>query len=166
MNTGNAVGLKSINKTGSNNMFKKLMALFALMFSFYLAGCASVPMASVEDDNLRKKFNPPAKNSSALYIYRNSNFGGALKKTVYVDGEMIGETAPMTYFYTLVKPGEHTLSTESEFSPNDLKIKTEGGKNYFIQQQIKMGVFVGGAKLELVPEDKGKKGVLECKLAK
>lgn len=147
-------------------MFKKSPALCALIFSIHLAGCASVPMASVEDDNLRKKFNPPAKGTSALYIYRNTNLGGALKKSVYVDGELIGETAPMTYFYKLVKPGEHTLSTESEFSPNDLKIKTEGGKNYFIQQQIKLGVFVGGAKLEQVPEDKGKKGVLECKLAK
>lgn len=147
-------------------MFKKIFFLSTLVAAFHLTGCASVPMASKEDDQLKKQFAAPAKNASGLYIYRNSNFGGALKKSVYVDGSLIGETAPMTYFYTQVKPGEHTLSTESEFSPNDLKIKTVGGKNYFVLQQIKMGVFVGGAKLELVPEDQGKKGVLECKLAK
>ncbi len=71
----------------------------------------------------------------------------------------------MTYFYKLVSPGEHKLSTESEFGNNDLVLNTETGKNYFIRQYIKMGLFVGGANLELVSEPDGKKGVLECKLA-
>ena len=72
----------------------------------------------------------------------------------------------MTYFYREVSPGEHTLSTQSEFSNNDLIIKTDQGMNYFVRQYIKMGVFVGGANLELVPEEEGKKGVSECNLAK
>jgi len=45
-------------------------------------------------------------------------------------------------------------------------IKTDQGMNYFVRQYIKMGVFVGGANLELVPEEEGKKGVSECNLAK
>jgi hypothetical protein len=147
-------------------MFKKSLFLLTLMVSAHLTGCASVPMASKEDDQMRKQFSEPAQASSGLYIYRNSIVGGALKKTIYLDGVQIGESAPKTYFYKEIQPGEHKLSTESEFSPNDLLINTEGGKNYFVLQQIKLGVFVGGAKLELVPEDKGKKGVLECKLAK
>jgi hypothetical protein len=147
-------------------MFKKTLILSALIVATCLTGCASVPMASKEDDQMRKQFSTPAKGASGLYIYRNTNFGGALKKSVYVDGLLIGETAPMVYFYKEVEPGEHKLSTESEFSPNDLLLKTEGGKNYFIQQQIKFGLVVGGAKLEPMAEDKGKKGVLECKLAK
>ena len=131
-----------------------------------LGGCATVPMASVEDDTTRKMFSSPSEGASGLYIYRNTSFGGALKKSLYTDGELIGETAPMTYFYKQVQPGDHKLSTESEFSNNDLMLKTESGKNYFIHQNIKFGVFVGGANLELVPEEEGRKGVLECKLAK
>ncbi|MCK4711050.1 MAG: DUF2846 domain-containing protein, partial [Gammaproteobacteria bacterium] len=96
---------------------------------------------------------------------RNSSFGGALKKSVYIDGELIGETAPMTYFFKEVHAGKRKLSTESEFSENDLILDTESGKNYFVRQYIKMGVFVGGANLELVSMENGKKGVLECKLA-
>lgn len=72
----------------------------------------------------------------------------------------------MTFFYKEVQPGEHKLSTESEFGNNDLKITTESGKNYYVRQYIKMGAFVGGSNLELATEDAGKKGVLECKLAK
>ncbi|WP_370694274.1 DUF2846 domain-containing protein [Psychrobium sp. 1_MG-2023] len=61
---------------------------------------------------------------------------------------------------------EHKLSTESEFSPNDLLVKTESGKNYFVSQYIKMGVFVGGAGLELVDEGKGQKEVSKLDMAK
>lgn len=40
------------------------------------------------------------------------------------------------------------------------------GVDYLIRQHIKIGVFVGGANVELVPEDEGGKGVLASKPAK
>ena len=42
--------------------------------------------------------------------------GAALKKSVKIDGEVIGETAANTYFYRLVSTGPHMLATESEFT--------------------------------------------------
>ena len=147
-------------------MLKKLLILLPIAILSLLTGCASVPMASVEEDNSKKQFSAPARGSSGIYIYRNTNLGGALKKNVYLDGKLIGETAPMTYFYTKVAPGKHTLSTESEFSNNDLVLQAESGTNYFVNQYIKLGFFVGGAGLELVSEKDGREGVLECGLAK
>ena len=137
-----------------------------LLIVLLAIGCASVPMAPPEDDVARKAFAPPAQNVAGLYIYRNSNLGGALKKSIYIDGELIGETGPMTYFFREITPGEHRLSTESEFSNNDLSINAVGGQNLFVRQYIKLGLFVGGANLELVPAEQGKQGVLECKLAR
>ncbi len=147
-------------------MFKKTITILFLATFALITGCASVPMASVDEDNARKQFDAPPPGSSGIYIYRNTNLGGALKKDVYLNGKLIGETGPMTYFYTRVKSGQQVLSTESEFSNNDLTIQTESGKNYFVNQYIKMGLFVGGAGLETVPEKEGRNGVLECKLAK
>ena len=147
-------------------MIKKTFALLLLISSAYLSGCATVPMASPEEDQARKSFPIPPRGTSGLYIYRNSNFGGALKKSIYLDGKLIGESAPMTYFYKQINAGKHTLSTESEFSNNDLMLQAQSGKNYFVRQYIKMGVFVGGAGLELMSEKEGKEGVLECNLAR
>lgn len=130
------------------------------------SGCASVPMAPAAQDTALKTFAAPPEGKSGIYIYRNSFVGQALKKDVYVDGALIGESANKTYFYKQVEPGEHTVSTESEFSDNAFKVTTESGLNYFIRQYIKMGVFVGGANLELVSEEEGKQGVLSSKLAK
>lgn len=146
-------------------MFKRVFVLLALLTSVFLTGCASVPMASDEEDMRKKEFLSPSVDKAGLYIYRNSTFGGALKKSVFIDGELLGETAPRTYFYKQLSPGEHKISTESEFGNNDLVLQLASGKNYFIRQYIKMGLFVGGANLEMMPEEIGKQGVLECKLA-
>jgi hypothetical protein len=138
----------------------------AVVTSLLVSGCASVPMQSAETSEAVKTFSPPSSGSAALYIYRSGSFGGALKKDVWVDGKCVGETAPNIFFYQEVDGGvEHKISTESEFSPNDLLVTTESGKSYFVRQYMKFGVFVGGAGLELVSEEKGKAEVTKLKLA-
>lgn len=144
-------------------MFKNIAIASAL--TVLISGCTTVPLASKEESNKAKAFNAPSEGNAALYIYRPSSFGGALKKDITLDGKCIGASAPYVFFYEEVKSGEHTLSTESEFSPNDLILKTEPGKNYFVEQFIKPGVFVGGAGLELRNEDEAKAEIKELDLA-
>lgn len=144
------------------NYKKVLVALSALM----VVGCASVPMESSQKSSDVKKFLPPADGKSGLYIYRYGSFGGALKKDVWVDGKCIGETAPNVFFFEEVAANkEHKISTESEFSPNDLLLKTESGKNYYIQQYIKFGLAVGGAGVKVVDEAEGQKQISGLGLA-
>ncbi|WP_251767219.1 MULTISPECIES: DUF2846 domain-containing protein [Shewanella] len=143
----------------------KLLLIFCVSMLF--AGCASVPTESTEVTNKAKQFTTPSDGHAGLYIYRHGNLGGALKKDLFVDGDCIGETAPNIFFYHEVKGGQkHTISTESEFSPNDLVLETETGRNYFIKQYIKLGVFVGGAGLEHVEDKKGKEVVTKLDMAK
>ena len=145
-------------------MLKKICKL--IVVSTLFAGCASVPMEGMEETLIAKKFNPPVEGNSGLYIYRNSFVGQALKKDVWVDGKCIGESAPYVFFYKEVEGDKsYKISTESEFSPNDLLIKVKSGIHYFIRQYIKLGVFVGGAGLELVDEEKGKKDVSKLDMA-
>ncbi|MEQ1977607.1 MULTISPECIES: DUF2846 domain-containing protein [unclassified Xenorhabdus] len=137
---------------------KKLLLSASLLGALFLSGCASVPLATEQESVKAKSFSAPEESKSGLYIYRDSFVGKALKKDIYVDGKCIGETADKTFFYTQVSGDQnHKISTESEFSPNDLVIFTESGKNYFIRQYIKMGVFVGGAGLSASTEEEGKR---------
>ena len=123
-------------------------------------------MESSERADTAKMFGPPAEGNSGLYIYRSGTFGGALKKDVWVDGKCIGETAPNVFFYEEVRGDqEHKISTESEFSSNDLLLKTDVGKHYFIRQYMRIGLFVGGAGLEVIDEEQGKKAVQELEMA-
>ena len=128
----------------------KIASLLAITAALLISGCASVDMATKEESAKAKEFKQPSADKAGVYIYRNSFVGKALKKDVFVDGKCIGESAPDVFFYTEVKGGQtHKIDTESEFSPNTLEIMFETGKNYFIRQFIKLGVFVGGAGLEL-----------------
>ncbi|MEO6147004.1 MAG: DUF2846 domain-containing protein [Sulfuriferula sp.] len=148
------------------NSTKSTLATILLCLSLAaLTGCASVPMASKEQDSASKSFAPPPADKSALYVFRNSFVGKSLKKLVYIDGKQIGQTANQVYFYNEISPGSHIISTESEFGDNSVTFQAEGGKNYFARQYIKMGVFVGGAGIEMVPEEEGKKEVLQCERA-
>jgi hypothetical protein len=145
-------------------MFKKV--ILPILLINLIGGCASVPMESTEKTSAAKQFSAPAEGKAGLYLYRYGSFGAALKKDIWLDGKCVGETARNTFFYEEVDAGiEHKISTESEFSPNDLLLKPEAGKLYFIKQFIKFGVFVGGAGLQLADETEAKKQIQELNLA-
>ncbi|WP_420549926.1 DUF2846 domain-containing protein [Curvivirga sp.] len=146
-------------------MFKKI-GFFAIIFAFFVTGCASVPLESGEKSQQVKQLKTPPEGKAGLYIYRKGFFGGGLKKDVWIDGKCIGETAPDIFFYEEVDADkEYEISTESEFSPNDLIINAKDQMLYFIRQYIKPGLFVHGADLELIDEEKGKQDISKLKLA-
>ncbi|MGS5089109.1 DUF2846 domain-containing protein [Hydrogenophaga sp. A37] len=145
----------------------KVASLFALAATLLVTGCASVNMASKEESAKAKEFNQPSPGNAGVYIYRNSFTGKALKKDIWVDGKCIGESAPDVFFYTEVEGGKtHKIDTESEFSPNTLELMFVSGKNYFVRQFIKMGMFVGGAGVVQVSEKQGMSDVVELDMAK
>ncbi|CAN7615912.1 DUF2846 domain-containing protein [Acidovorax sp. Leaf78] len=138
----------------------------ALALSVLMTGCASVNMASKEQSAKAKEFQQPPEGKAGVYLYRNSVLGKAVTKDLRIDGACVGTSAPDVFFYTQVDGGKnHTVETASEFSPNKLEIAFESGKNYFIRQFIKMGVFVAGADLEQVPEAQGKADVAKLEMA-
>ena len=146
--------------------FKTLTSALVLISFLFVSGCASVNMAPSEESVKAKEFNAPSEGSAGVYIYRNSLLGRALKKDIWIDGECIGESAPDVFFYTEVEGDKtHKVETESEFSPNALEMLFAAGQNYFIRQYLKLGVFVGGADLELIPEEQGKIDVAKLEMA-
>lgn len=62
-------------------------------------------------------------------------------------------------------PGNHTITSKSE---NDatLTLSTEADKNYYVRQEVKMGLLMARSKLSQVSEEEGKQGVIESKLVK
>ena len=139
----------------------RLARLKTLLLPTILAvvtGCASVPMESADNNLNAKAFPTPEPGKAGLYIYRDSFAGKALKRDIYLDGTCLGPTADKVFFYTQVDGDRtHTISTETEFSHNHLRLDLYAGKNYFVRQTSKVGVFTGGAGLEAVSEAEGKR---------
>jgi hypothetical protein len=145
----------------------KLLKLAAIISAFYLSGCATVPTETAENAAIAKEFSLTSQNNAGIYVYRVSTpFGAALKKDIWVNDECLGQSASGVFFYKEVEGDkEHIVATESEFSANEIALETESGKMYFVEQYLKMGAFVGGAGLEYVSSEKGKKEVMKLDMA-
>ena len=143
-------------------MRSKLVVVSAVFAVALISGCASVPMASPEADAKAKAFQATPGKAN-LYIYRNESFGGAIKMTVLLDGQLAGDTGPQTYILKTVDPGSHALVSKTE---NDATLTVDAvpGKNYFVWQEVKMGFFSARSQLHLVDDAAGQAGVNECKL--
>ncbi|WP_288063558.1 DUF2846 domain-containing protein [Rodentibacter caecimuris] len=144
---------------------KKFFNFLGLSVVLFLTACAKEPIASQEEMVNAKQFKAPPKNKSALYVYRENHFGGyALRKAISIDGKEIGSLVRGTFLYTLLPPGQHRISTYSEFGRNHLDLSMKEGKNYFVKQELKMGVFFAGAKLTEVSENQGKQDISQLKM--
>lgn len=138
---------------------KVLLAGIALVL---LASCASVPMASLDADEKAKQFRSSSPKAN-LYIYRNEFFGHGIPMMVSVNGKVLGQTAANTYFYLQLNPGSYSLQSHTE-NVSEQKLQIESGRNYFIWQEVKMGMVSARSQLQEVDEKMGRNGVLESKL--
>ncbi len=145
-------------------MFERIAPIALVATIGLSAGCASVPMASIEADNRAKTFTvSPGKSN--IYVYRNESLGAAIKMNVELDKTPAGQTAAKTYMMFEVSPGTHTVSSKAE-NASTLDLAVSAGVNYFVWQEVKMGAFIARNQLQLVDEAVGKAGVAECKLVK
>ena len=95
---------------------KQFFLSFVVLISLFLAGCASVPMASLDQDASAKSFAVRA-GKSAIYVYRSESIGGAIPMTVTLDGKVAGQSAMKTFFLFEVDPGPHELSLNPAVNP-------------------------------------------------
>lgn len=141
----------------------RLISLFAMVVALLAAGCATVPMASLEDDT-QAKTHTVRPGKSNIYVYRNETFGGAITMTVTLDGRVAGQSGPQTYYLFEVDPGTHEVSSIAE-NTSTVRLSTVAGRSYYLWQEVKMGFWMARSQLQQVDEDTGRKGVAECKRA-
>jgi hypothetical protein len=137
----------------------KSVAIAAMALVTLLSGCATVPMADTRLDATAKTFAAPA-GKAGVYIYRNENFGAAVKMDVFLDGKRLGDTVAKSYFYAEIEPGTHAVVGKSE-NDSEVRFHALAGKLYFIWQEVKMGLLYARNELKLVDDAVGRAGVME-----
>ncbi len=143
---------------------RKIKSSFVAVILLLLAsGCASVPMASKEDDAAAKKFQAPA-DQGRIYVYRNEAMGGAVKIPITLDGKLMGSTGKNTFFVFDVSPGSHEVGCIGE-TPGKVTVDLKGGEAAYVWQEMKMGMWAASCAMHNVDEQTGQKGVSECALA-
>ena len=134
-----------------------------LITAVVTSACASVPMATKDLDAAAKRFAPPPPDRAHIYVFRNESFGAAVKMDLTIDHAPAGVTVAQSFTLLPVRPGRHLLQGEAENS-SDLQIVALPGVNYFVWQEVKMGVLFARNQLHLVAPSQGQAGVRECDL--
>jgi hypothetical protein len=136
------------------------LTVLALLLAL-LSGCASVPMAPDGDDAQAKTYT--AKPGKAnIYVFRNETMGSAITMTVSLNGKVVGQTAAKTYMLFEVDPGNYEVASHTE-NLASVRVAASAGRNYFVWQEVKMGLAAARSNLQVVDEATGRKGVEECK---
>lgn len=105
-----------------------------LVLLAFLGGCASTPEAPASSDAEAKRFES-AVNAAIIYLYRPSAPGGRGASTIWIDGRLIGETLPTTFFRVAVRPGRN-LITASGGDSGRLEMNTRADGVYFVEMQV------------------------------
>lgn len=119
------------------------------------------------DAETRKNEHPtpdvPA-DKALVYVMRTTIIGYKIHSKLAVDGEWKGTNRGKTYFFFTLDPGEHFICSESE-NQDAMALTVEAGKTYYVQQQVKAGMWKARTKLAILDEAKGKKELEDLNLS-
>lgn len=143
---------------------KKITEIPALMLIFFLViTCSPVGKMSAEKDSRIKEMKPP-DNKGLVYIVCPPRYSKKILN-VYCDGEFLGTTTPGRYLYILLTPGQHKLESDAD-NTSELTINIEGSQTYFVEQEIKTGLFSIDNELVRLSETEGRQKLDRCSLSR
>lgn len=145
------------------------ITLSVLVIVSLLPGCASVPLAAIENDRNAKLFSPVV-NNAIIYVYRKSSaYGAAITYPIIVDGKKLGELASGTFVKYEVTEGEHDLWAVGGDSWKSLNKKfiyplhANAGQIYIFELTASTA---RSPKIVPIDQPKGMEAVKKCKLIK
>lgn len=141
---------------------RRTQLIAVLLLAGCMAGCGSIPLGSFEDD-MRVKRLIVKPDKAQIFVYRNESLGFAAPMTVALNGVPSGRTVGQTYVMWEVEPGAHEITSHAE-DVSAISINAEGGKTYFIWQEVKVGFWKARSQLHAVDETTGRKSVAQCRL--
>jgi hypothetical protein len=148
-----------------------LSKILIILVVVLTSGCASLQkilpekkITTAQSSSAQSVVTQPISKQlqSQVYIYRNETLGAALSLKVTVNGKLVGTTGPKSFLKISLPAGKYSFASQGDESI--LEVTIDSGKQYYIWQEIKMGLVSGGSKLRLVDEKKGRLGVKECTL--
>jgi len=111
-----------------------------------------------------KKTHPAPEvstNKATIVVLRPTMMGNKIQTKLAVDGEWKGVNRGKNYFFFTLDPGEHYFCSRAE-NRSVLTLKVEGGKTYYLQQHVRMGLMKARNKLDVMAEDEAKKKLADC----
>ena len=141
---------------------KRVTSLISCVFALFLVGCAS-SVQYVHMPDLSKKVEDA--NKGRIYVMRPTSFGYAISMEVSDGGNPIGKTGAKGFLCWEREPGDVIVSSTAE-NTSRVSLPVRPGGIYYVQQNVRMGVWMARTDLEVVDEEKAQEKLKKCKPAK
>lgn len=125
-----------------------------------LGACASVPMGSPQEDQEAKRFDQPAPDKGALYVYRSGWMASARAIDVAIVGGSTAELATNTYLRLEGPPGPIEINCRIGDKTNAGQVQIVDGQIRYVEVSIKVGWWTPGCEVAEVSPDQGWAAVL------
>lgn len=112
----------------------KTRSLFGVLLACaFLAGCAATPQSSKEADEFAKRFESQ-KDAGVIYVYRDDRVGPQNQLTATINGRVIGQVLPTTFFRLVEFPGQYVIAIAGPTNAR-VTLQTQAGAIYFVSIQ-------------------------------
>lgn len=135
----------------------------SLSLLFVLGACANVPMAPPQADQDAKRFDQPAPDKGALYIYRPGWMGLAKPIDVAIAGGATARLNSYTYMRLEGPPGPVEIDCRVGDNNANRQVEIQDGQTRYVEVSMKIGLWQPGCEIAEVPPDQGQAAVLGSK---
>ena len=125
-------------RSAKRSVVRKLLFLIVFLLPVLLISCGG-PKHMITMDT--KPTIAPKAGNAVLVIARTTSMAFGVTIENYLDKKLIGQTKGKSYFITDIAPGQHYVMGHAE-NWSTAKINFEAGKIYFLNQDIRMGVWM------------------------
>ena len=134
-----------------------------LSLLFVLGACANVPMAPPQADQDAKRFDQPAPDKGALYIYRPGYLGLAMPIDVAIVGGATAQINSHTFLRLEGPPGPVEIDCRVGSNNAARQVEIQDGQTRYVEVSIKIGLWLPGCEIAEVPPDQGQSAVLSSR---
>jgi hypothetical protein len=124
-----------------------------------LAGCAQVPMADPQADQMAKAFPMPAPGKGALYVYRTGYMGIARPVDVQVVGGRRAQLGSNTYLRLEGPPGPIEVDCKVGDKTGAGQVVIDEGRTRYVEVSLKIGALLPGCEVSEVAPQQGQAAV-------
>jgi hypothetical protein len=119
-----------------------------------MAGCAQVPMAEPQADQMAKAFPTPEPGRGALYVYRSGVMGFARPIDVAVVGGATAQLSTGTYMRLEGPPGPVGIDCKVGDKTGGGQVQIDEGRTRYVEVSMKVGLLLPGCEVaEVGPQD-------------
>lgn len=132
-------------------------ALFAALF--LSTGCAQVPMADPQADQIGRAFAPPEPGKGALYVYRSGVMGVARPIDVTIGGGPSAQLATNTYLRVEALPGTAQVTCKVGDKTGNGQVPIGEGSIRYVEVSMTVVSLQPGCEVAEVPPEQGQAAV-------